>query len=62
MNISPSMKTFGTVLNESFGIVLETGIIVTIKDIYEAKRDRHIETYIKNKENGESESPEQQLL
>lgn len=62
MNISPSMKTFGTVLNESFGNVLETGIIVTIKDIYEAKRDRHIETYIKNKENGESESPEQQLL
>ncbi|VAW15307.1 Hemolysin A [hydrothermal vent metagenome] len=52
MNLSPSMKTFGTVLNEKFGNVLETGIIVTIKDIYEIKKDRHIETYIKDKENG----------
>ena len=49
MNLSPSMKTFGTVINEHFGNVLETGIIVTIKDIYEVKRDRHIETYIKGK-------------
>ena len=49
MNLSPSMKTFGTALNESFGGVLETGIIVTIKDIYQVKYDRHIETYIQNK-------------
>lgn len=58
MNLSPSMKTFGTVNNEKFGNVLETGIIVTIKDIYEIKVDRHIETYIKDKENGEWPSPE----
>jgi hypothetical protein len=51
MNLSPSMKTFGTAINERFGNVLETGIIVTIKDIYDFKRDRHIETYIKDKEN-----------
>ena len=50
MNLSPSMKTFGTVLNDHFGGVEETGIIVTIKDIYEAKKDRHIETYIKKKD------------
>ena len=50
MNLSPSMKTFGTVLNDRFGEVEETGIILTIKDIYEAKKDRHIETYIKGKE------------
>lgn len=49
MNLSPSMKTFGTVLNDRFGDVEETGIIVTIKDIYDAKRDRHIETYIRDK-------------
>ena len=55
MNLSPSMKTFGTALNESFGGVLETGIIVTIKDIYQVKYDRHIETYIQNK-NGNSEN------
>ena len=50
MNLSPSMKTFGTVLNDRFGDVEETGIIVTIKDIYEAKKDRHIETYIRGKD------------
>jgi hypothetical protein len=58
MNLSPSMKTFGTTVNEKFGNVLETGIIVTIKDIYEAKRDRHIETYILGKENNDWETPE----
>ena len=53
MNLSPSMKTFGTVINEEFGGVLETGIIVTIDDIYEVKRDRHIETYIVGKDNSQ---------
>ena len=51
MNLSPSMKTFGTTVNQEFGDVLETGIIVTIEDIYEVKKDRHIETYIQDKEN-----------
>jgi hypothetical protein len=58
MNLSPSLKTFGTIVNEHFGNVLETGIIVTIKDIYEVKIDRHIETYIRAKENGEWPIPE----
>jgi hypothetical protein len=58
MNLSPSMKTFGTVNNEKFGNVLETGIIVTIEDIYEIKVDRHIETYIKDKENDDWPLPE----
>ena len=49
MNLSPSMKTFGTVINDHFGNVEETAIILTISDIYEAKKDRHIETYIRNK-------------
>jgi len=49
MNLSPSIKAFGTVINNFFGAVEETGIIVTIKDIYEAKKGRHIETYIKNR-------------
>jgi len=57
MNLSPSMKTFGTINNEKFGNVLETGIIVTIDDIYGIKVDRHIETYIKDKENGEWPTP-----
>lgn len=53
MNLSPSMKTFGTIKEDTFGNVLETGIIVTIEDIYGIKVDRHIETYIKDKENGD---------
>jgi hypothetical protein len=53
MNLSPSMKTFGTIKEDTFGNVLETGIIVTIEDIYSIKVDRHIETYIKDKENGD---------
>ncbi len=57
MNLSPSMKTFGTVLNDRFGDVEETGIILTIKDIYEAKKDRHIETYVKGKEDDDFPTP-----
>lgn len=48
MNLSPSMRVFGTVLNRFFGNVEETGILVTISDIYGVKKDRHIETYIKD--------------
>ncbi|MCD6355130.1 MAG: GNAT family N-acetyltransferase [Prolixibacteraceae bacterium] len=58
MNLSPSMKTFGTINNEKFGAVFETGIIVTIADIYAIKVDRHIETYIKRKEEDEWPEPE----
>lgn len=48
MNLSPTMKTFGTALNKSFGAVEETGILVTIGDIYDAKKERHISSYIKH--------------
>lgn len=47
MNLSPSMRTFGTALNKSFGEVEETGIMITIDDIYPAKKERHISTYLK---------------
>jgi len=52
MNLSPTMRSFGTSINDDFGDVEETGIIVTISDIYEAKKDRHIETYLTSKEVG----------
>lgn len=58
MNLSPSMKTFGTVINDHFGGVEETGIILTISDIYEAKTDRHIETYIRTKDSTDWPLPE----
>lgn len=47
MNLSATMKTFGTSLNSHFGEVEETGILVTIADIYETKKERHINTYRK---------------
>ena len=43
MNLSPSMKTFGTAVNSDFGNVEETGILVTIADIYEEKKERHMD-------------------
>ena len=46
MNLSSTMKVFGTAVNDEFGDVEETGILVTVADIYQEKRDRHIETYI----------------
>jgi hypothetical protein len=45
MNLSPSMRVFGTVLNESFGNVEETGIMITMSDLYEKKVERHVSTY-----------------
>ena len=42
MNLSPTMKVFDTVPNPDFGDVEETGILVTIKDIYPEKKLRYI--------------------
>lgn len=47
MNLSPSMKTFGTAVNDSFGDVEETAIIITIKELYDAKVVRHVKSYNK---------------
>ncbi len=45
MNLSPTMKVFGTALNREFGNVEETGLLITINDIYNAKKDRHVLTF-----------------
>lgn len=42
MNLSSTMRSFGTAINPDFGGVEETGIIVTIDDIYEDKKERHV--------------------
>lgn len=42
MNISPTMRTFGTAVNTHFGYVEETGIMVKIDDIYPSKKERHL--------------------
>ena len=46
MSLSPSMRTFGTVLNRGFGDVEETGIMITVNDLYKAKVERHIMNYV----------------
>lgn len=43
MNISPTMKCFGTSINSHFGDVEETGIMVTLDDIYDTKKRRHLD-------------------
>lgn len=45
MNLSATMKSFGTAINTHFGDVEETGILVTIADIYESKKERHVASY-----------------
>ena len=50
INLSNTMKVFGTAINDTFGDVEETAILITIKDIYKEKRDRHIETYMQDLE------------
>ena len=42
MNLSSTMRSFGTALNAPFGDVEETGILVTIKDISTEKAERHL--------------------
>ena len=41
MNLSPTMRVFDTVSNPDFGGVEETGILLTIGDIYPEKRERY---------------------
>jgi len=48
MNLSATMRSFGAAVNPGFGNVEEMGIIVTIADIYDYKKDRHISTYRKD--------------
>ena len=45
MSLSPTMRVFGTAINDLFGDVEETGIMLTIEDIFEEKKQRHIDTY-----------------
>ncbi len=53
MSLSASMKCFGTAINPEFGSVEETGILITIGDIFEGRIDRHVQTYQKPGENND---------
>ena len=45
MNLSPTMKMFGSAINDEFGDVEESGILITVEDIFQEKKDRHIKTF-----------------
>ncbi len=45
MGLSHTMKMFGTAINDEFGDVEETSILITVEDIREEKRQRHIDTF-----------------
>ena len=48
MNLSPTMKLFGTAINYGFGDVEETGILIAVDEILEDKRKRHIDSFVKS--------------
>lgn len=58
MNLSPTMKTFGTARNNEFGEVEETGILIILDDIYDAKKERHMATFERDKVFGSRVKPE----
>lgn len=45
MSLSPTMRMFGTAINDEFGNVEESGIFFAIDEILDAKKRRHIDTY-----------------
>lgn len=45
MSLSPTMRMFGTAVNHEFGNVEESGIFLTVSEILDDKKKRHIETY-----------------
>ena len=46
MSLSPTMRMFGTAINDEFGNVEESGIFLAIFEILEEKKRRHIESFI----------------
>jgi hypothetical protein len=48
MGLTPTMRFFGTSVNDEFGDVEESGILIEIDQILEDKRARHIESYMKS--------------
>ena len=48
MNSSPTMKMFGSCINDEFFDAIETGILVDFDEMYADKRDRHKEPYLRH--------------
>lgn len=50
MSLSPTMKMFGTAINDEFGDVEESGIFFKISEIFDEKKERHIGTFKGNEQ------------
>lgn len=48
MNLSPTMKMFGTGINDEFFGAYDTGIMVCVDEIYEDKQERHRLPYFRH--------------
>lgn len=48
MNSSPTMKMFGSSINDDFFDSIETGILINFYEMYADKRDRHKEPYLRH--------------
>ncbi len=48
MSLSPTMRLFGTAINNGFGDVEETGILIAMDEILEEKRRRHIDSFVRD--------------
>lgn len=45
MSLSPTMRMFGTAINDEFGNVEESGIFFAVDEIFDEKKRRHIDSY-----------------
>lgn len=50
MMLSPTMKMFGTAINDEFGDVEESGILITISDIFAEKHQRYIDSFMEGEQ------------
>ncbi len=47
INSSSTMKMFGSTLNDELGDAIETGILICFNEMYEDKKERHIESFLR---------------
>ncbi|MGN0213212.1 MAG: GNAT family N-acetyltransferase [Muribaculaceae bacterium] len=45
MSLSPTMRMFGTAVNDEFGNVEESGIMISVREIFADKIGRHVDTF-----------------
>lgn len=46
MNLSPTMDYFGTGINDEFGDVYDSGIMIRFEEMYPEKRQRHLDSFV----------------